>query len=209
MNVLNPEVDLYLAEGCGRCELGGTPQCTVHKWPGELKRLREIVLSCGLTENRKWGVPCYTVENRNVVIVSAFKEYCSLSFFKGVLLKDAKRILVKPGENSQSARLIRFTSVQEIVKLESALKEYVLEAIELEKSGAKVDFRAKSELVIPDELQKKFDELPALRSAFQALTAGRQRGYVLHFSAAKQSKTREARIEKCIPAILEGRGMHD
>ena len=209
MKVLNPEVDRYLAEGCGRCAFGGTPQCTVHKWPGELKRLREIALSCGLTETRKWGVPCYTFENRNVVIVSASREYCSISFFKGVLLKDAKQVLSKPGENSQSARLIRFTSVQEIVQLTATLKEYMLEAIELERRGAKVDFRAKSELAIPDELQQKFHELPTLQTAFEALTPGRQRGYILHFTAAKQSKTRSSRIEKCIPQILEGRGMHD
>ena len=209
MKVLNPKVDLYLTDGCGRCELGGTPQCSVNRWPAELQRLREIVLSCGLVEDLKWGVPCYTIDNRNVVIVSALKESCALSFFKGVLLKDAKQILIKPGENSQSARLIRFTSVQEIVQLESVLKEYVLEAMELERSGAKVDFSAKLELVIPEELERKFEQLPALRTAFQALTPGRQRGYILHFTAAKQSKTREARIDKCTPQILEGRGMHD
>lgn len=209
MKVMNPKVDLYLTNGCGRCELGGTPQCSVNRWPAELRRLREIVLGCGLVEDLKWGVPCYTIDNRNVVIVSALKESCALSFFKGVLLKDAKQILIKPGENSQSARLIRFTSVQEIVQLESVLKEYVLEAMELERSGAKVDFSAKLELVIPEELERKFEQLPALRTAFQALTPGRQRGYILHFTAAKQSKTREARIDKCTPQILEGRGMHD
>lgn len=209
MYVLNPKVDKYLADGCGRCPLMATPQCKVNAWPKELKQLRMIVLDCGLTEEVKWGVPCYTYEKNNVLVVSAFKEYSSLSFFKGALLRDPNGILVKPGENSQSARLVRFTSVREIKALEPILKSYILEAIEVEKNGLKVDFKAKTELVIPEELQKKFDALPALQAAFTSLTPGRQRGYILHFSAAKQSKTREARIEKCIPQILEGRGMMD
>ena len=206
---MNAKVDLYLVDGCGRCPLGGTPQCKVNSWPKELKRLRKLVLDCGLTEELKWGVPCYTHEQSNIAIVSAFKEYCALSFFKGALLKDSKRILEMPGENSQSARLIRFTSVQEIAGLESVLREYIAEAIEVEKSGMKVDFKAKSELVFPEELQAKFVEFPALEIAFTALTLGRQRGYILYFNAAKQSKTRTSRIEKCMPQILDGRGMHD
>ncbi len=209
MTIRNAKIDIYLKEGCGRCPLGGTPECKVHDWQKELKKLRTIVLGCGLTEDLKWGVPCYTFEKANVAIVSALKEYCALSFFKGALLKDAKGILDKPGENTQSARLIRFTSVREIVEMESILKEYLHEAIEVEKNGLKVDFKAKTQLVILDELQRKFDELPALQAAFKALTPGRQRGYLLHFSAAKQSQTRLSRIEKCIPHILEGRGFHD
>lgn len=209
MDRLNPKIDLYLLEGCGRCPLGGTPQCKVHAWPNELKELRKIALDSGLTEELKWGVPCYTYEKKNIAIVSAFKEYCSLSFFKGALLRDSKRILTKPGENSQSARLIRITSVDEIVRLGSVLKDYLHEAIEVEKNGLKVDFKAKSELILPDELHKAFRELPALETAFMNLTPGRQRGYVLFFTAAKQSATRTKRIEKYTPRILEGLGMQD
>jgi uncharacterized protein YdeI (YjbR/CyaY-like superfamily) len=175
----------------------------------ELKQLRTIVLACGLTEELKWKIPCYTFEKRNIVLISAFKEYCALSFVQGALLKDAKRILEKPGENTQSARLIRFTSVRKIVAIEPLIKEYLYEAVEVDKAGLKVDFKAKTELIMPDELRKKFDLLPALKSAFEALTPGRQRGYILHFAAAKQSKTRESRIDRCVPKILEGRGFHD
>ena len=209
MDKLNPQVDLYLIDGCGRCSLGGTPQCKVHAWPQELIELRRIVLESGLTEEQKWGVPCYTSEKKNIAIVSAFKEYCSLSFFKGALLRDEQRILTRPGENSQSARLIRFTSVEEIVRWEPVLKDYLREAIEVEKNGLKVDFKAKSELLLPDELRTMFQKLPALESAFMDLTPGRQRGYVLFFTGAKQTKTRETRIQKCIPRILEGLGLHD
>ena len=208
MEVKNPKIDVYLAEGCGRCPLGGTPNCKVHNWQKELKLLRTIVLECGLTEELKWGVPCYTFQNSNVSIVAAFKEYCSLSFFKGALLNDAHKILVKPGENTQSDRLIRFTNVQEIMELEPVLKAYIYEAIEVEKAGLKVSFKKEPE-PIPDELQRKLDKNPALKTAFEALTPGRQRAYIIYFSAPKQSKTREARIEKYIPQILEGIGLHD
>jgi uncharacterized protein YdeI (YjbR/CyaY-like superfamily) len=209
MQILNPKVDLYFLEGCGRCPLGGTPECNVHKWPKEMQRLRSIAIDCGLVEEVKWGVPCYTFEKSNVAIVAAFKEYCSISFFKGALLEDPKQALVKPGENSQAARLVKFTTLKQVVALEPVLKELIKQAIEVERKGLKVDFKAKTELEIPDELQTKFDQLPALKSAFHSLTPGRQRGYILHFTSAKQSKTRESRIEKCIPAILEGRGFHD
>lgn len=209
MDHRNPQVDLYLVEGCGRCPLGGTPRCKVHTWPDELNELRRIVRECGLTEELKWGVPCYTFEKKNIAIVSAFKEYCSLSFFKGALLRDEPRILTSPGENSQAARQVRFTSVQEVIQLEPVLKDYLREAIEIEKSGRKVDFKAKSELTFPEELHAMFRKLPALEAAFRALTPGRQRGYVLHFSSAKHTQTRTARIEKQIPRILEGLGLHD
>jgi uncharacterized protein YdeI (YjbR/CyaY-like superfamily) len=209
MKILNPQIDAYLADGCGRCPLGGTPECKVHDWQPELKLLRKIVLGCGLTEELKWKVPCYTFEKNNILTVAAFKEFCSINFFKGALLQDAEGVLVKPGENTQSGRLLRFTAVRQIRELEPIVKSYIHEAIEVEKAGLKVDFRAKHELQFPEELQVKFAALPALQAAFLGLTPGRQRGYLLFFSAAKQSKTRESRIEKCIPQILEGRGMHD
>lgn len=205
----NPDIDRYLTEGCGRCPLGGTPACKVHDWQKELAMLRKIVLECGLIEELKWKVPCYTFEGRNVAIVSAFKDHASVSFFKGALLEDSEGILEKPGENSQAARVIRFTSVSAVRELATVLKEYVRKAIQVEQSGLQVDFKAKDELVIPEELERKFDKLPALRTAWDALTPGRQRGYVLYISAAKQAKTREARIEKVTPTIFEGRGMHD
>jgi uncharacterized protein YdeI (YjbR/CyaY-like superfamily) len=207
--MMNVQVDAYLEQGCGRCPLGGTPECKVHSWTKELQLIRSIALASGLTEELKWKVPCYTWQGSNIAIVSAFKEYASFSFFKGALLTDPDGILEKPGENSQAARLIRFTSVKAVRSVQATLKSYIAEAIQLEQSGAKVDFKAKHELTIPDELEDKFQALPALRSAFAALTPGRQRGYILHFTGAKQSQTRAARIEKCINLILEGRGLHD
>ncbi|KAB2336165.1 hypothetical protein F7731_11745 [Cytobacillus depressus] len=207
-NIMNSKVDKYLAEGCWRCPLGGTLDCKVHKWPEELEKLRMIVLDCGLTEEVKWGVPCYTFQKSNVAIVSAFNEYCSLSFFKGALLKDAYNILEKPGENTQAARLVRFTNVQKIVELEPVLKDYINEAIEVEKAGLKVNVKKNPE-PIPEELQNKFDEIPALKTAFEALTPGRQRAYILYFSQAKQSKTRVSRIEKHMQQILNGQGLND
>ncbi len=197
---MNPKVDQYLTEGCGRCPLVGTPDCKVNKWPTELRALRTIVLECGLTEEVKWGIPCYTFEKSNVVTISALNEYCALGFFKGALLKDDHHILEKPGENTQAARRIRFTNVQQIIELEPVLKAYINEAMEIEKAGLKVEFK-KSPEPIPEELQKKFDEMLDLKTAFESLTPGRQRAYILYFSGAKQSKTREARIEKHIQRI--------
>lgn len=205
---MNPKVDIYLNEGCGRCHLWRTPQCKVNSWQEELAQLRMIVLDCGLTEELKWGVPCYTFQKSNIVLVSAFKENCALSFFKGALLKDTPGILEKPGENTQAGRLIRFTNVHEIVKMEAILKAYIYEAIEVEQAGLKVNFKKNPE-PIPEELQKKLDEIPALKTAFEALTPGRQRGYILYFSAAKQSKTRASRVEKYIEQILKGKGLND
>ncbi len=203
------DVDSYLIDGCGRCERGGTPRCSVNKWQAELKELRQIALDSGLVETVKWSVPCYTYENKNIMLVSALLDYCAISFFKGALFNDRHHILVKPGENSQSraAGSIHFGATSCSARI--GAQEYIAQAIEVEKSGAKVEFKAKSELVIPEELQRKFEQLPKLQTAFKALTPGRQRGYILHISAAKQSKTREARIEKCTPMILEGKGMHD
>lgn len=208
MQAMNPQVDAYLAHGCGRCALYDTPQCKVHPWREALEHLRQIVLECGLTEELKWGVPCYTFQGGNVLLVSAFKEFCAISFFKGALLTDTDGILSKPGESSQSGRLIRFTRIQEILDLEPVLRTYVFEAIEVEKAGLKVDFKQNPE-PIPDELRQKLEEMPALKAAFYSLTPGRQRGYILYFSEPKQSKTRVARIEKHIEQILRGKGIND
>ena len=206
--MITKDVETYLLEGCGRCPLGGTPDCKVHTWSNELKYLRSIVLDCGLTETSKWGVPCYTYQNGNVAIVSALKGYAALSFFKGVLLKDPEGILEKPGENSQSDRLIKFTDVSQIAVLESTLKEYIYEAIEVERLGLKVEFKKTPE-PMPEELEAKLEDDPQLKAAFYALTPGRQRGYIIHFSQPKQSATRVSRIEKCIPKIMEGIGFFD
>ncbi len=206
---MNDLIDLYLEEGCGRCPLGGTPECKVHSWQKELQLLRKIVLSCGLTEELKWKIPCYTIDGRNVLTVSAFKEHATISFFKGALLKDQHRVLQKPGENSQAARVLHFTSVKAIRDLVPVIKETILDAIAVERSGQKVEFQAKHELTLPVELEQRLSELPALRAAWDGLTPGRQRGYVIFFSGAKQSATRQSRIEKSIPDILAGRGIHD
>lgn len=209
MNEMNPKVDLYLKQGCMRCSLGGTPACKVHSWPEELVQLRRIVLDSGLTEQLKWSMPVYTVDNRNIVLVSAFKEYCALSFFKGALLKDPRGVLITQTENTQAARQIRFTDVGKIIEMEPILRAYIAEAIEVERSGLKVEKKKNDDFAIPEELQSKFEEHPELMTAFEALTPGRQRGYILHFSAPKQSKTRASRIEKCVPQILQGKGLYD
>lgn len=209
---MNPNVDQYLIAGCGRCPLGGTPYCKVHTWTNELSLLRSIVFQCGLKEEIKWGVPCYTYmsgnKEHNVLIVAAFKDYCALSFFKGVLLKDELQLLHQPGENTQSARFFKFTNMYEIIALEDTIKAYIFEATENEKAGKKVVFDKQHE-PIPEEFQTTLDAMPDLNRAFFALTPGRQRGYILHFSAPKQAKTRLSRIEKYIPKILEGKGFHD
>ena len=179
------------------------------KWKSELTMLRDIVVETGLKEELKWGAPCYTYEKSNVIILGEFKECAVLSFFKGALLKDSRGILVKPGENTQSARIVRFTGIREIVKLQPVLKAYIREAIEVEKSGLKVNFKEKTALAFPAEFKQVLDKNAALKKAFNALTPGRQRAYNLYFSAPKQSKTRESRIEKCIKQILEGKGLID
>jgi uncharacterized protein YdeI (YjbR/CyaY-like superfamily) len=192
---MNPKVDFYFSKA--------------KKWQEELERLRAIVLDCGLTEELKWGVPCYTFQKSNIVLIHAFKEYCALLFFKGALLNDANGILVQQTKNVQSARQIRFTSVREIVKLKSILKAYIFEAVEVEEAGLKVNFKKTKEFIVPEEFQKKLDKISALKTAFKALTPGRQRAYILYFSAPKQSKTRESRVEKCMPQILNGKGIDD
>jgi uncharacterized protein YdeI (YjbR/CyaY-like superfamily) len=178
-------------------------------WREELEKLRAILLDSPLTEELKWGKPCYTFQESNVVILQGFKETCALLFAKGALLKDPKRILEKPGENTQAARRIPFTSVRDIDKMKPVLKAYIKEAIEVEKAGLEVEYKSTEDFILPKELQNKLDENLALKIAFNALTPGRQRAYLLYFSAAKQSKTRESRIEKCVPKILHGKGLND
>ena len=179
------------------------------KWQAEMKKLRRISLDCGLTEELKWGKPCYTFEEGNVVIIQGFKDYCALLFCKGALLKDAKGILIQQTENVQAARQIRFTNVRQIAEMAPVLKAYVREAIEAEKAGLEVKYKKTSDFKIPEELQNRFDEDLAFKKAFDALTPGRQRGYILYFSGAKQSKTRESRVEKCMQQILNGKGLND
>ncbi|MGR2792115.1 YdeI/OmpD-associated family protein [Bacillus subtilis] len=191
----NPKVDEFLSKA--------------KKWKEEFEKLRTIILDCELTEDFKWMHPCYTYNNKNVVLIHGFKEYCALLFHKGALLQDAHGILIQQTENVQAARQIRFTNVQEINELENILKAYIHEAIEVEKAGLKVEVNKIIELNIPEELQNKFDEIPALKTAFEALTPGRQRAYTLYFSQAKQSKTRESRVEKYVQKILDGKGLKD
>ena len=179
------------------------------KWQKEYEKLRTIVLDCGLVEELKWGCPCYTFENTNVVLIHGFKEYCALLFFKGALLNDPNGILVQQTKNVQSARQIRFTNVKEIVKMEKVLKAYIYEAIEVERAGLKVKLKKTSDFKIPDEFQKKLDKDKSLKIAFEKLTPGRQRQYIFYFSQPKQSKTREARVEKSIKQILHGKGLDD
>jgi uncharacterized protein YdeI (YjbR/CyaY-like superfamily) len=195
MKKMNPKVDGFLRKA--------------KKWREEFEKLRTVCLDCGLTEELKWGKPCYTYQKNNIVLIHGFKEYCALLFFKGALLNDANGILIQQTKNVQAARQIRFTNVREIVKMKPILKAYIYEAIEVEKAGLKVNFKKTKEFSIPEEFQNKLDKIPALKTAFYALTPGRQRAYLLHFSAAKQSKTRESRVEKCMPQILIGKGLDD
>jgi uncharacterized protein YdeI (YjbR/CyaY-like superfamily) len=191
----NPKVDWYFVKN--------------KTWSNEIETMRAIVLDCGLNEELKWGCPCYTLGESNIVLIHVFKEYCAFLFFKGALLKDPKGILVQQTKNVQAARQIRFTNVKEIVKLRSALKTYILEAVKVEKAGLKVELKKTSEFEMPEEFQNKLNEAPSLKKAFYALTPGRQRGYLLYFSQAKQSQTRESRIKKYIPQILKGKGLND
>jgi uncharacterized protein YdeI (YjbR/CyaY-like superfamily) len=195
MNRMNPKVDGYLRKS--------------KKWQEELEKLRMIILDCQLTEELKWGKPCYTFQKSNIVVIIPLKEYCALMFCKGALLNDANGILIKPGENTQAGRWIKFTNVREIVEMETILKAYIYEAIEVEKAGLEVNYKKTSEFISPEEFQNKLDEIPALKTAFDALTPGRQRAYLLYFSAPKQSKTRESRVEKCMQQILNGKGLND
>jgi uncharacterized protein YdeI (YjbR/CyaY-like superfamily) len=206
---MNPKIDKYLVDGCMRCKLGGTPECKVNFWRKELELLRRIALHCGLTEELKWGVPVYTFQNQNIILIGAFKEYCILSFFKGSLLQDPHGILSKQGENVQVGRGFKITNIQALFEKETILKEYIYEAIEVEKAGLKPTYKQTAEYHIPEGLEQIFDEDPAFKAAFEALTEGRKRGYLLHFAAPKQSSTRTARIEKAMPLIFEGKGLND
>jgi uncharacterized protein YdeI (YjbR/CyaY-like superfamily) len=192
---MNPKVDFYFDKAT--------------QWQEEIRKLRTIALDCGLTEALKWGCPCYLFEKSNIVLIHVFKEYCAFLFFKGVLLKDTHGLLIQQTKNVQVARQIRFTSVREIVKLAPTLKAYIYQAIEVEKAGVKAKLKKSTEFEIVEEFQKKLDKVRGLKTAFHALTPGRQRAYLLYFSAPKQSKTRESRVEKSIPSILNGKGLND
>jgi uncharacterized protein YdeI (YjbR/CyaY-like superfamily) len=191
----NPQVDVYLTKAT--------------KWQQEMKKLRTIILSCQLTEELKWAKPVYTFQKKNVVIIIALKDHCALAFCKGALLKDAHGLLTKIGENTQASLWIKFDSVRAIAAMEPILKAYIHEAIEAEKAGLEVTYKKTADFPVPEELKNKLAESPALKTAFNALTPGRQRGYLLYFSAAKQSKTRTSRVEKCMPQILKGKGLSD
>jgi uncharacterized protein YdeI (YjbR/CyaY-like superfamily) len=195
MNKMNPKVDFFFSKA--------------KMWQEEFKKLRMIILDCELTEELKWGVPCYTFQKSNIVLMHGFKEYCAILFVKGALLKDANGILIQQTENVQAARQIRFINVREIVKMESILKAYIHEAMEVEKAGLKVNYKKATEFIIPDEFINRLEEVPGLQDAFDALTPGRQRAYILYFSAPRQSKTRDSRIEKYIQQILDGKGLND
>jgi uncharacterized protein YdeI (YjbR/CyaY-like superfamily) len=195
MNRMNPEVDVFIGKA--------------KKWQEEFEKLRMIILDCGLTEELKWRLPCYTFQKSNIVIIQGFKEYCALMFFKGALLNDPNGVLKKIGESTQAGRQIRFTNVREIVEMEPILKAYIAEAIEVEKAGLKVNYKKTAEFIIPEEFQNKLDEIPALKTAFVALTPGRQRAYIFYFSQPKQSKTRQSRVEQCMQQILNGKGLND
>jgi uncharacterized protein YdeI (YjbR/CyaY-like superfamily) len=201
-------IDQYLTEGCGRCKLFQTPQCKVHQWSEELLLLRSIILQTGLTEELKWSMPCYTLNGKNILMLAAFKDYFSLSFFKGSLLKDELSLLISPGENSNAVRQFRFTDTKQIIKIKKVILQYIQESIAIEQSGVKI-IATKSEKEIIPELQEAFDQNPKLETAFYKLTPGRQRGYLIYFSDAKQSATRTARIQKYVAKILAGQGFHD
>lgn len=192
---MNPKVDAFISDA--------------KKWQPEIEQLRQLLLDCGLTEEFKWRAPCYCFQGHNVVLIGCFKQYCALSFFKGTLLQDSNNLLSKPGENSQAMRFLKFTNVQEIQELKSVIKNYIYEAIEIEKAGLKVVFKSNTELELAEEFQIILDKNTALNTAFKALTPGRQRAYNLYFSAPKQSKTRQSRIENYIPRILNGKGIND
>lgn len=205
---MNKSVENYFIQGCLRCPLGATPDCKVHNWDEELQLMRSFVLDSDLEETCKWGVPCYTINDKNVLLISAFKNHCAFSFFKGSLINDPKQLLTKPGKHSQATRFLSFTTVEQIARMKEDIQYYIDQAIEIEKAGLRVNFKRNPE-PLPEELERRMEEDPVFKSAFEALTPGRQRGYILYFSAPKQSKTRISRIDKYSSQILNGEGMHD
>jgi uncharacterized protein YdeI (YjbR/CyaY-like superfamily) len=205
----NPLVDSYFTDGCGRCSLGGTPDCKVHQWADIMRYLRRLLLDCGMDEERKWGVACYTYQKRNILVLGVTKDACSLGFFKGSLMSNSNGLLIAPGAHSQATRQLKFTDLKEAVSKEDIIKTHVFEAIEIEKAGLKVDFKKVDEIALPAELLAVFAHDSALEAAFKSLTPGRQRGYILHFQQPKQESTRYSRIEKARPNILQGKGMND
>ncbi|RMG70219.1 MAG: hypothetical protein D6722_08965 [Bacteroidetes bacterium] len=205
---MNPQIDTYLLEGCGRCALYQTPDCKVHRWAPILRALRPLVLSCGLEESYKWSQPCYTWQGKNVLILTAFKDYAALTFFKGALLQDPEGLLVTPGAHSRSGRQMRFTEVGQVQAQADLIRAFIFEAIEAERAGLQVPPPTDAE-PWPAELAEKCAEDPAFQAAFEALTPGRQRGYILYFSQPKQAQTRRKRIGKCLPQIFQGEGLHD
>jgi uncharacterized protein YdeI (YjbR/CyaY-like superfamily) len=205
---MNPQVDKYLVDGCMRCKLGGTPSCKVNNWAKELEELRKIVLKSSLGEELKWGMPCYTLNNKNILMISAFKEYACISFFKGVLLIDKEKILTAHGESSQSVRMIKFTNSKQIKQQSSIIRAYIEESIEIENSGKKVEFKKNPE-PIPEELMVEFNKDLKFKKAFHELTPGRQRGYIIYFSQPKSTQSKLNRIEKCRENILKGIGLND
>ncbi len=204
----NSSVDAYLLDGCGRCEHYQTPNCKVHLWTDALMALRALVLESGLAEEMKWGSPCYTLDGKNVLMIASFREYCCLSFFKGVLITDDNGLLQSPGPNSRHARLLKFTSVDEVTKHRESIVRLINQAVEVERSGQKVT-TGDEPAALPAELEERLEGDAMLRDAFDALTPGRQRSYIIHISGAKQSETRERRVEQCVPKILIGKGFHD
>ncbi|GMQ25052.1 YdeI family protein [Algoriphagus sp. oki45] len=206
---MNPQVDQFLLEGCMRCSKGGTPACKVHLWTPILEQLRQVLLETELVEERKWGVPTYTLNGKNVIMLGVFNDSCVLSFLKGILIEDPKGLLEFPGPNSQQAKVLRFTDLTQVKKWKKDIPEFISQAIQIENQGKKVESPRQTGSKIPKELIQKFEEHEGLEKAFFALTPGRQRGYLIHLSGAKQSATRLSRIEKCIPKILAGKGMMD
>jgi len=205
---MNPLFNKYLVDGCMRCKFGGTPNCKVNHWSKELEALRKIVIKSVLDEELKWGMPCYTLNNKNILMISAFKEYACISFFKGVLLKDKEKLLTAHGESSQSVRMIKFTNSKQIIQQSSIIKAYIEEAIEIENSGKKVEFKKNPE-PIPEELIVEFNKDLKFKKAFHELTPGRQRGYIIYFSQPKNTQSKLNRIEKCRENILKGIGLND
>ena len=205
---MNPTIAEFFSIGCGRCPLVGTPECKVNTWNEELYILRDIILENNINEERKWGVPCYTDNGKNILLLSALKDSATISFLKGSLIDDTHAILIAPGKNSQSAKYMKFTSMQDIKKAKPIIVDYIKQALDIERTEKKVVFKKNNE-PIPEELSAAFKQQPELKTAFYALTPGRRRGYLLHFNQAKQSATRESRIQKCMPLILQGKGFQE